>query len=135
MSDKTMTHTNETEQVSTREVEPTTSGRVYAPRTDIYEADDQLVLLADMPGVDESTIDIRLDNGELTIVGHVEDTTPEGYRPMWTEYQTGDYRRVFLLPDDIDADGIEASVKNGVLKLTLPYAEDVKPKKIEVKAG
>jgi HSP20 family molecular chaperone IbpA len=117
------------------ETERTTARKVFIPRVDICETRDAIVLLADMPGVDEKSIDVTLEKSVLTLLGRVEPETHEGYRAAYVEYETGDYERAFTLSDEIDRDRIEASVKNGVLRLTLPKAEPVKLRKINVKSA
>jgi HSP20 family protein len=117
------------------ETERTTARKVFIPRVDICETKDAIVLLADMPGVDEKSIDITLEKNVLTLLGRVESETYEGYRTAYVEYEGGDYERAFTLSDEIDRDRIEASVKNGVLRLTLPKAEPVKLRKINVKSA
>jgi len=117
------------------ETERTTARKVFIPRVDICETKDAIVLLADMPGVDEKSIDITLEKNVLTLLGRVEPETYEGYRAAYVEYAAGDYERAFTLSDEIDRDRIDASVKNGVLRLTLPKAEPVKLRKINVKSA
>ena len=109
--------------------------KTFVPRVDIYENKDSLFLLADMPGVDEKTVDIELEKNVLTITGRVENGEVKDAAMMYSEYEIGDYERVFTLSDQIDRDKIVATVKNGVLKLELPKAEEVKPKKIAIKAA
>jgi HSP20 family molecular chaperone IbpA len=117
------------------ETERTQARKVFIPRVDICETKDAIVLLADMPGVDEKSIDITLEKNVLTLLGRVEPETYEGYRAACVEYDAGDYERAFTLSDEIDRDRIDASVKNGVLRLTLPKAEPVKLRKINVKSA
>jgi len=107
--------------------------KVYMPRTDIYETDSSLVVLADMPGVDERSVDVTLDQNILTISGKVEYAPPAGHHSAYSEYEVGDYERTFELSDEVDREGITASVKNGVLKLTLPKSGRAQTKKIAVK--
>ncbi|MDD2276550.1 MAG: Hsp20/alpha crystallin family protein [Smithellaceae bacterium] len=109
--------------------------KTFVPRVDIYENKDSLFLLADMPGVDENTVDIELEKNVLTITGRVENGHVKDAAMMYSEYEIGDYERVFTLSDRIDRDKIVATVKNGVLRLELPKAEEVKPKKIAIKAA
>ena len=109
--------------------------KTFAPRVDIYENKDSLFLLADMPGVDEKTVDIELEKNVLTITGRVDNGRINDATMMYSEYEIGDYERVFTLSDEIDRDKIVATVKNGVLRLELPKAEKVKPKKISIKAA
>jgi len=109
--------------------------KTFVPRVDIYENKDSLFLLADMPGVNEKTVDIELEKNILTIAGRVENGSVEDASLMYSEYEIGDYERVFTLSDEIDRDKIVATVKNGVLRLELPKAEKIKPKKIAIKAA
>jgi HSP20 family protein len=108
---------------------------VYAPRTDIFETDEGLVILADMPGVAADGGDVTLERNVLTIRGRTEDSAPQGFSPVYLEYQPGDYERVFTLSEDIEAERIEAGVKNGVLRLFLPKAGPAQTKRIQVRAS
>ncbi|HEX8948654.1 MAG TPA: Hsp20/alpha crystallin family protein [Dissulfurispiraceae bacterium] len=109
--------------------------RVYTPAVDIIEQDNAIVVIADMPGVDEKSVDITLERNILTIYGRVEPLVPEEHRLVYSEYGVGDYQRSFTLSDEIDRERIEATVKNGVLKLVLPKAEATKARKIEIRNG
>ena len=109
--------------------------KTFIPRVDIYETKEAIFLIADMPGVDEKTVDIELEKNILTITGRVEDGISRDYNLIFSEYEAGDYERSFTLSDEIDRDKINATVKQGVLRLELPKAEKVKPKKIAIKAA
>ncbi|HWR71906.1 MAG TPA: Hsp20/alpha crystallin family protein [Nitrospirota bacterium] len=115
-------------------VERTRPRKVYTPAVDILERKDDIVVTADMPGVDEKSVDITLEKNVLTIYGMVEPQFPEGQRLALSEYGVGDYQRAFTLSEEVDRDRINASVKNGVLRLVLPKAAAVKARKIEVQA-
>lgn len=115
--------------------ERTRPRRVFLPKTDIVESNDNIYLYADMPGVDEKGIDITLEKNVLTINGFSEPTNVEGHALGYAEYEDGDYQRSFTLSDEIDREGIEASIRNGVLRLVLPKAKGARMKKIPVKAG
>ena len=115
-------------------VERTRSKKLYTPAVDILEGKDSLYLVADMPGVNENSVDITLEKNVLMIYGTVEPEIPEKHRLVSSEYGIGDYQRTFTLSDEIDREKIEATVKNGVLRLTLPKAEVAKTRKIPVKA-
>jgi HSP20 family molecular chaperone IbpA len=119
---------------SPERVERTWSRRSYSPQVDIVERKEDIVVIADMPGVDETSVDINLDKNILSIYGRVEEESFRGYSPAYAEYGVGDYERVFTLSDEIDREKIDASVKNGVLTIILPKAEKVKSRKITVKA-
>ncbi len=114
--------------------ERTRNRRVFTPRVDIYETDDSVVMMVDMPGVSEEGVDIILEKNILTISGYTDDSRPENMSLAYREYRVGDYERTFALSEEVDRQGIEASMKNGVLKLVLPKAEEMKARRIEVKA-
>lgn len=139
MADKTSTL--QTQDAEKKEVEVaegterTRPGRAYIPRVDIYESEDALVLLADMPGVNENTLDITLEKNILNIRGMVEMESPDNYSLSYAEYEIGDYERSFTLSDGIDRDNISAAVKNGVLQVNLPKAGPTKARKISVSAA
>ena len=114
-------------------VERTRTGRVYLPAVDIYETDQDVVLMADMPGVDENSVDVSLEKNVLTIYGRVEPQIPAGHTLAYAEYRIGDYQRSFTISNTIDWERIEGVVKNGVLRLTLPKAGPATTKKISVK--
>lgn len=105
----------------------------YSPRVDVLETSDELILYADLPGVRPEDLDIRFENGELTIHAKVAPRGPEGEFVL-REYGVGDFYRTFTISEDIDADKIFAELKQGVLVLHLPKRETVKPKRITVKA-
>jgi HSP20 family protein len=109
------------------------AARVYVPQVDIYTVDEGIMILADMPGVSENDIDITLEKDVLTISGFVSASAPDGYELAHSEYGVGDYQRSFTLSDQIDQDGIEARLENGVLSLSLPKAPEAKARKIAVK--
>lgn len=129
MSDKNVTlQKKATEKIDT--VERIRSGKVFTPPVDIYESAEEVVLLVDMPGVDEKSIDITLEQNILTLQGRVESLAPEGFTLNYQEYETGDYLRSFTLSDTVEREKISASYKDGVLQLHLPKAEPAKPKKL-----
>ncbi len=110
-------------------------GPVFLPGVDIFETPETLVLVADMPGVssDRVTLDIRDNN--LTITGEIRPPLEEKETMLVQEFYTGDYQREFQLGANIDRNRIEAAMKDGVLRLTLPKSAQAKPRKIEVKVG
>ncbi len=116
------------------EVERTRSGKCFIPPTDIIDRQDNITVLADMPGVDKKSIDITLENNILTIQGCVNEDRPEDYTLVHSEYQVGDYYRSFTLSDTIDQENIKATYNNGVLQLDLPKAEKAKSRKIEIQS-
>ncbi len=106
---------------------------VFVPAVDIYESENALTLLADMPGVPIDKVDIDLDSDQLTIRGAVPQQEEKG-KVIFKEFTVGDYYRQFTLSSDIDRSKIQASIKDGVLKLVLPKAEAAKPRKITVQS-
>jgi HSP20 family protein len=106
---------------------------VFVPTVDIFETDDKLVVMADMPGVSEEGVDIHLEKNELRIRGNAKDTAVG--QPAYTEYNVGDYQRSFMLADIIDQEGISAQMKDGVLRIELPKAKAAQPRKIQVSGG
>ncbi len=115
-------------------IERTRSKRLYTPLVDIIERKDDILLIADMPGVDETSVDITLEKDVLTLYGKVDSAIPEGHRLVLSEYGVGDYQRTFTISDEIDREKIQAIVKDGVLRLILPKAEPVKTRKIPIRA-
>jgi HSP20 family protein len=107
---------------------------VYRPAVDIVDAPNEMVVLADVPGVDETHLDITLDKNVLTIRGTVEPPAFERHTSLQTEYGVGDFERTFTLSDDVSREGIEASVKDGVLQLKLPKTARSARQKINVVA-
>lgn len=134
-------NTLQTQEVEKQEVEMiegaerTRSGKAYIPRADIYETDNELVIVADMPGVDQNSIDITLEKNVLSLRGFVEPMMPANYGLAYAEYEVGDYERNFTLSDNIDKEKISANVKNGVLHVHLPKAAPAKARKISVQAA
>jgi HSP20 family protein len=114
--------------------ERTRTRKVYVPEVDIVETKDSIVLIADLPGVDEKSVDVVLEKNVLTITGSAEPAVHQGYSLTYFEYDTGDYQRAFTISDEVDRDHIDAVVKNGVLTITLHKAEKAKIKKISVMA-
>ena len=134
----TMTTTNQENSVHDRQLahkngfgEPA-SQSMYAPRFDFWEGDDELILYCDLPGVDPDHLDIQLDSRQLALHGKVG-LRGKGVNYLHSEYGVGDFHRTFMIGESIDTDAISAELKDGVLTLRLPKAEDAKPRRIEVK--
>ena len=125
----------EKEEIAESGAERTRARKAFVPRADIYETDDELVVLADMPGVDENSVEITLEKNVLTIYGNVELIQPENYSLAYAEYEEGDFERSFTLSNEIDLNKIEAMVKDGVLRVHLPKIGEAQTKKIAVKAA
>jgi len=105
------------------------------PAVDIIEKDDELLLMADVPGARADGIDIQYERGELTITARVQPRQPAGTTYLLREYGVGDFVRTFRVSEAIDASKIEAEVADGVLTLHLPKAEALKTRKIAVKTA
>jgi len=112
--------------------ERTREGLCFIPRSDIFELDDHLMIVADIPGADDKTVDIVLEKDVLTINALVDPVLPEGYSLAYAEYEVGDYTRSFKISSEIDREKISASIKNGVLRLRLPKAAAARTRKISV---
>ena len=121
------------EEAPADEMERTRSQRCFVPRADIYENEKEIIVLADVPGANEKTVDITLEKNVLTINALVEPAIPSGFDVAYAEYEEGDYQRSFRLSDEIDRDKIEATVSEGVLRLRLPKLLEARTKKITVK--
>ena len=116
------------------EMERTRSRRSFVPRADIYETENDILILTDIPGANENTVDLTLEKNVLSITAYVEPAIPSGFEVAYAEYEEGDYQRSFRVSDEIDRDKIEAVVSDGVLRLRLPKSLEAKTKKITVKS-
>lgn len=134
MADKT-TEIQKKEADMTDLVERTRAGKIYNPDVDIIEGKDKIVVIADMPGVSENSVDVTLDDNVLTIYGKVDRGVPEKMKLTHAEYGVGDYQRIFTVSGEINREKIQATVKNGVLRLVMPKNDAVKMRRIAVKAG
>ncbi|QTA90157.1 Hsp20/alpha crystallin family protein [Desulfonema magnum] len=112
--------------------ELTRPGDFFTPVADIFEDRDSVILVADMPGVNKDGVTIQVEDNKLSIQGEVGTERPG--RPIFSEYPIGGFMRTFTLAEIIDQSKIEASIKDGVLRVALPKAEAGKPRKISVKA-
>ena len=110
-------------------------GPVFIPAVDILENANEIIVLADMPGVDSKSIDIDLKDDQLTIMGRIDRVEGEKEVSLYKEFNWGDYFRSFSLSEVIDQSKITAKMDQGVLRLTLPKGEKMKPRKISVTAG
>ena len=122
------------EGIPTGEMERTRSRRVFLPKADIYETEKEIIILADIPGANDKTVDITLEKNVLSITAYIEPMRTSEHDIAYAEYEEGDYQRSFRLSDEIDRDKIEASVSEGVLRLRLPKSQEAATKKITVKA-
>ena len=135
-----MSNEHPTREIETREKqelqrEQTRPGIVFRPDVDIVERAGEFLVTADLPGVDEQHVDVRLENGILAIRADLAVEPDPEWRALYDEYRVGSYYREFALSDRINVNEIQASMKDGVLELHLPKVEEHRPRSIEVKAG
>ncbi len=131
-AESTVAAANGTER--SRGQEDTRGGHFFRPNVDIYEEPEKLVVVADMPGVKSDELDVKFEDGLLTIHGHVAPRQPEKVRSAHAEFGVGDFFRTFRVSEQVDASQITADYRDGVLTLHLPKAAAAKPRKIAVQA-
>ena len=119
----------EKREAATRE-ERTVPGRFYVPHTDVWETEDALTVVMEVPGVAREAVEIELKEDVLRVEARVDPAKYEGLQPVYTEYGVGHWARAFALPDGVDRERIEARLEDGVLTLTLPKAAEAKPRRI-----
>ena len=108
----------------------------WAPAVDIYETDKEIVMKAELPGMQEKDIDIKVEDNNLIVSGErrmEKEVKEESYHRIERSY--GSFHRSFTLPHAVDREGIKASYKDGVLKVVLPKKEEAKPKQIKIDVG
>ena len=115
--------------------EQTRPGVVFRPDVDIIEEKDQFLVTADLPGVDDKTVEVRLENGVLSIEARTAVELEPAWTPIYAEYRSGGYHREFVLSEEIDAGAIRASMRDGVLEVHLPKSQAARPRTIPVHAG
>jgi HSP20 family molecular chaperone IbpA len=118
-----------------RREESTRPGAYFQPAVDIFETSNELVVVADMPGVPPDGVHIALEGDQLSVEGRVNPQEYEGLKPLHVEYGVGGFYRRFTLGEMIDRDAIKAQMKNGVLVLKLPKAERARARRITVEAA
>jgi HSP20 family molecular chaperone IbpA len=125
-----------TTQQKTQEARPERmpAHHVVAPLTDVYEQEDALVIVADVPGVDPSRVDVSLEHDTLTLRAATMDREPKNHGALYREFSPVDYERSFTIAADIDAERVKATVRHGVLTVVLPKSPKAKPRKIAVNA-
>ena len=115
-----------------KKTEATTPARVFVPVTDIFETAEALTVVLEMPGVDRNNLEASVEDDVVTIEGRIDFSKYEGMQPVYTEYNVGHYARSFEISDKIDQSKISAQMKDGVVTIVLPKAEQAKPRKIQV---
>lgn len=119
----------------TTPAEPTRPGLVFSPHVDIFETDHDITVLADLPGIQTDQLSIDLRDNVLTLSTDMPPTDGQNEEPILIEYDIGKYYRQFTLSNVIDQSKIDAQLKDGVLRLTLPKVEKATPRTITVSAG
>jgi HSP20 family protein len=114
--------------------EDTRPGQVFRPDVDILEQPDAFVILADMPGANQESVEINLDKGILTLDAASAGDPAEG-PARYAEYRVGGYHREFRISEDIDREKVSAKMNNGVLELRLPKSAESQPRRISVEAA
>jgi len=112
--------------------ESTVPARTYVPVTDIFETEQALTVVMEMPGVDKQNVEVTVENDVLSVVGRIDFAKYESLQPVYTEHNIGHYARTFQLFGKIDQSKISADLKDGVITLVLWKAEEAKPRKIKV---
>ena len=115
-----------------KKTEGTAPGRAFVPVTDIFETAEALTVVLEMPGVDRDSIEANVENDVVTIEGRIDFSKYEGMQPVYTEYNVGHYARSFQISNKVDQSKISAQMKDGVVTIVLPKAEQAKPRKIQV---
>jgi HSP20 family protein len=111
------------------------SGNWFVPATDIYETPEQVILVLDMPGVCFDCAHVNIVDDELVVTGHVMHGEDQDDYVLYREFDVGHYHRHFGLPVTIDRSRIEATMASGVLTVTMPKVEEVKPRRIPIKTS
>jgi HSP20 family molecular chaperone IbpA len=113
--------------------EATIPARTFLPTADIFETEDALHVVLEMPGVEKDNIDVSVREGVLSVEGRLDFSKYKDLHPLYTEYNVGNYSRSFRLSSAIDQDKIGAELRDGVLSLTLPKVEQAKPRTIQIR--
>ena len=117
------------------EQESTRPGLVFRPDVDILERADAYVIYADLPGVDEKSVQVRVERDMLMLDAQLATLPGAGWSPVRSEYRLGGFHREFRLSDRVDVDAVSASMRDGVLELRVPKSARSRPRAIEVRAG
>lgn len=134
MAEKELKPAAKTE-VQTVQPEETRGLPYFSPNVDIYETDEALTIVADMPGVEGDNVGIDLKDNVLTLQARISQLGTEGLTPLYREYREGNYYRQFILSEIVAQDKISAEISKGVLRVTLPKVERARPRRIEVKSS
>ena len=111
------------------------SAATLRPAVNVFEDAEGITLEADMPGVSKDRLHLQADRDSLLVEGDVHVAMPEGMEPLHADIRGTRYSRSFALSHELDTENIDASLKDGVLRLRIPKRAEVRPRKIEVRAG
>jgi HSP20 family molecular chaperone IbpA len=131
MADQQELAVREKKELAAKE-ERTVPGRFYVPQTDVYETEDALTVVMEMPSVDRKDVEVELKEDVLRVEGRIDFSKYGGMEPVYTEYNVGHFSRSFTLSDRVDRDRIAAQLEDGVLTLTLPKTADARPRRIAI---
>jgi len=121
----------EKKELQSRE-EKTVPARYYMPNTDIYETDDALVVVMEVPGVEKKDIAVNIEDDVLKVEAQIDYGKYQDFDPLYSEYNVGHFARAFTLSNKIDQQAITAQLEDGVLTLTLRKAAEAKPRRIAI---
>jgi len=131
MADKQEMAVREKKEMVARE-EKTVPGRHFIPAADIYETEEALAVVLEMPGVEKKDLEVALENDVLRVDGRIDFSKYRDMEPVYTEYNIGHYARSFALSSHFERDKISANLEDGVLTLTFPKAKHAQPRKIAI---
>jgi HSP20 family molecular chaperone IbpA len=112
--------------------EKTAPARYYVPNTDIYETEEALTVVMELPGVERQAVDVNVENDVLRVEARIDSSKYEGLEPLYTEYNVGHFARTFTLSNNIDQQQISAQLDDGVLTLTLRKVKEAIPRRIAI---
>ena len=130
MTEKQDITSRESTEAQSQEQRPQT---VLRPPVDIFEDAEGITLEADMPGVSKDRLNMQVDNGALLVEGNAHIEMPEGMQALYADVRSTHYRRSFALSSELETDKIDASLKDGVLRVRIPKRAEARPRKIEVR--
>jgi HSP20 family protein len=122
----------EKQELAARE-EKTVPGRFYVPAADVYETEDALTVVMEMPGVDRKDVAVETKGDVLRVEGRIDFSKYGGMEPVYTEYNVGHWTRSFALSDKVDQERIGAQLEDGVLTLTLPKTAEARPRRVAIR--
>ncbi|KKL35744.1 heat-shock protein [Burkholderia contaminans FFH2055] len=135
MKDTTQMTERDSSAVARRDTEQPVRRMTLVPAVDVYEDSQGVTLWADLPGVTKDKLDVKVHDSSLMIEAEAVVPTPANLRLQHAEVREPHFARTFTLSADFDSSRIEASLQDGVLKLTIPRRDEARPRRIEIKTG